>query len=72
MAWKDFVPFESSNIATIRYDVEQSTLEVEFRNGGRYHYYDVPEHVAQAFEHAESKGVYLAQNIKGNFRYSRV
>lgn len=72
MAWHEFLPFTSSNISAIRYDVEQSLLEVEFHNGGRYHYYDVPEHVSQAFEHAESKGVFLARNIKGHFRYGKV
>lgn len=72
MAWQDFPPFTSSNISSVRYDSEQSLLEVEFHNGGRYQYYDVPEQVAQAFEHAESKGVFLAQSIKGHYRYSRV
>lgn len=72
MTWQDFTPFTSSNIAAIRYDAEQSLLEVEFLNGGRYHYYDVPEQIAQAFEQAESKGVYLAQSIKGHYRYSKV
>jgi hypothetical protein len=72
MAWRDFAPFTSSNVAAIRYDSEQSLLEVEFLNGARYQYYDVPEQVAQAFEQAESKGVFLAQSIKGHFRYSRV
>lgn len=72
MAWQEFSPFTSSNVASIRYDSEQSLLEVEFLNGGRYQYFDVPEQVAQEFEQAESKGVFLAQRIKGHFRYSRV
>lgn len=71
MAWREFPPFTSSNLSTVRYDQEQSLLEVEFHNGGRYQYYDVPEYVAQAFEQAESKGVFLAHSIKGHFRYSR-
>lgn len=72
MAWREFAPFTSSNLSAVRYDPEQSLLEVEFINGGRYQYYDVPEQVAQAFEQAESKGVFLAHSIKGHFRYSRV
>lgn len=72
MAWREFSSFASSNVAAIRYDPEQSLLEVEFLNGGRFQYYDVPEQVAQNFEQAESKGVFLAQSIKGHFRYSRV
>ncbi|MCF4166652.1 KTSC domain-containing protein [Zavarzinia compransoris] len=71
MAWQEFAPFTSSNIAAIRYDAEQLLLEVEFHNGGRYHYYDVPDQVARSFEQAESKGQYLAAYIKGHYRYSR-
>ncbi|MEI7161904.1 KTSC domain-containing protein [Pectobacterium versatile] len=72
MAWREFAPFMSSNLSAVRYDPEQSLLEVEFLNGGRYQYYDVPEQVSLAFEQAESKGVFLAHSIKGHFRYSRV
>jgi len=72
MAWQEFPPFTSSNVAAIRYEPEQSLLEVEFLNGSRYQYYDVPEQVAQEFEQAESKGIFLAQRVKGHFRYSKV
>lgn len=72
MAWHEFAPFTSSNVAAARYDPEQSLLEVEFHNGGRYHYYDVPQHVADGFEQAASKGEYLATAIKGHYRYSKV
>lgn len=72
MAWHEFAPFTSSNVASVRYDAEQLLLEVEFHNGSRYHYYDVPQQVAQDFERAESKGVFLASTIKGHYRYGRV
>lgn len=71
MAWHDFSPFSSSNVAAVRYDADQSLLEVEFHNGGRYHYYDVPQQVATDFENAASKGSYLADSIKGHYRYSK-
>ncbi|WP_371833210.1 KTSC domain-containing protein [Ferrovibrio sp.] len=72
MAWRDFPSFTSSNIASIRYDAEQSVLEIAFHNGGTYQYYDVPSHVAEDFERAESKGSFLASAIKGHYRYSKV
>jgi hypothetical protein len=72
MAWKEFSPFTSSNIAAIRYDEDQLLLEVEFINNTRYHYYDVRPQVAQAFDQAGSKGAFLASTIKGYYRYSRV
>lgn len=72
MAWQDFAPFTSSNIAAIRYDEDQLMLEVEFLNGTRYHYYEVPAHIALAFDQASSKGSFLASTIKGHYRYGRV
>ncbi len=72
MALNEFAPFTSSNIAAIRYEEDQLLLEVEFLNGSRYHYYDVPPQVAHAFDQAGSKGEFLAASIKGHYRYSRV
>lgn len=72
MAWHEFAPFTSSNIAAIRYEENQLLLEVEFLNGSLYHYYEVPQHVAQALDQAGSKGEFLAASIKGHYRYSRV
>lgn len=72
MAWQEFAPFTSSNIAAIRYDEDQMLLEVEFLNGSRYHYFEVPPQIAQALDQAGSKGGFLAASIKGHYRYSRV
>lgn len=72
MAWQEFNPFTSSNLAAIRYDEDQLLLEVEFLNGGRYNYYEVPPQIAQAFDQAGSKGEFLAASIKGLYRYSKV
>lgn len=62
----------SSNIASIGYDVNSQTLEVEFLSGGVYQYFDVPEQVYTDLMNASSHGQYLAQNIKGHYRYSKV
>lgn len=64
--------FESSNVSRIGYEKNSSTLEVEFHNGGTYQYFDVPEHVWEAFKGADSKGQFLAQNIKGQYRYAKI
>ena len=63
---------ESSNIAGFDYERERQLLIVEFKNGGRYNYFDVPEVVFEGMKAASSKGQFLAQNIKGAFRYARV
>lgn len=63
---------ESSNIAGFDYLPEQKVLIVEFKNGGRYNYYDVPAVMFERMKAATSKGQFLAQNIKNTFRYARV
>jgi len=62
----------SSNIASIGYDADSQTLEIEFLNGGVYQYFDVPQYVHEELMNASSHGQYLAQNIKGVYRYSKV
>jgi hypothetical protein len=47
-------------------------LEIEFLNGGVYQYFDVPQHVYEELMSASSHGQYLASNIKGAYRYSKV
>lgn len=60
----------SSNIREIGY--EGQTLEIEFLDGSVYQYFDVPAHIYQELMAADSHGKYLAANIKGVYRYSRV
>jgi len=62
----------SSNVESIGYDIGSETLEIEFKNGATYQYFDVPENVHNELEHADSVGGYLASRIKGTYRYSRV
>lgn len=66
-----FSDFASSSVYKIGYEVSNSTLEVIFHNGGTYQYLDVPENVWEAFKSAESKGKFLAESIKGQFRYTK-
>lgn len=66
------IPVKSSNLAGIAYDSQQMVLTVWFLNGSIYNYYDVPKAVWTSFQNADSKGKYLAANIKGRFSYERV
>jgi hypothetical protein len=63
---------ESSNIESIGYDSMSQTLEIEFLNGSIYQYFDIPQHIYQELIDADSHGKYLAANIKGHYRYSKV
>jgi len=62
---------DSSNLQSVGYDEESQTLEIEFKNGSCYQYFDVPPYIFDALVNADSPGGYLAENIKGSFRYSR-
>lgn len=62
----------SSNIASIGYDDASATLEIEFKNGSIYQYFDIPQREYDGLMSASSHGSYLAQNIKGRYRYSKV
>jgi hypothetical protein len=66
------ITVDSSNISSIGYDEGSSTLEVEFKNGAVYQYFDVPLNLYEGLKNASSTGQYLAQHIKGYYRYVKV
>lgn len=61
------IPVESSNIKAVGFDADTSTLEVQFTNGGTYVYAPVPLRVFGELLAAESKGSYLASQIKPRY-----
>ena len=65
-------PVTSSSVASIGYDPNTMTLEVEFSDGSVYQYFDVPEPVYQDLMSASSVGTYLNRNIKANYRYAQI
>lgn len=70
MEWIDTQ--DSSNITRVGYDSEHMRMRVEFRGDATYDYFDVPPHIFEQIKQAPSKGRFLADEIKGNFRYARV
>ena len=62
---------QSSNIARFRYEAETLTLEVQFKSGNGYQYFDVPEKVYESFCQADSKGKFFNLEIRGIYRYAR-
>ena len=66
-------PVQSSNIASVGFDLTASILEVEFVKGGIYQYSGVPEYIYQEFMSSGSKGQYFDQNIKkGSYPFAKV
>jgi len=63
---------ESSNLASIGYDAENEILEVEFKHGGVYQYFDVPENVYDELMNADSHGVYFSANIRNDYEYEKL
>ena len=64
------LPVESSSIDSIGY--EKKVLEVEFRNGGVYQYFDVPEEQLVMLMRAGSKGAFFNRNIRGRYASKRL
>ena len=59
----------SSNVASVGYDAETETLEVEFNNGSVYQYLGVPVIVHAELITASSIGRYLNTFVKGTYAY---
>jgi hypothetical protein len=66
-------PVNSSMIASVGYDLEEETLEVEFSaNNEVYQYFNVPYGVYHAFMQARSKGNFMKDNIMEKYDYSKI
>lgn len=66
-------PVDSSNLASVGYEAETSTLEIEFRKSGIYQYFGVQSSVFEGLMAAGSKGQYFDQYIKkAGYPFSKV
>jgi len=64
--------FDSSVLASAAYDGPQSMLQLAFRSGSLYRYFDVDCNVWEALLAAESKGTFFHHAIRGRFRFARL
>lgn len=62
----------SANLQSVGYDAHHQTLEVEFRNGAIYQYYNLPQFMYERLMEASSKGQFFNAQIRNRFPYSRV
>ena len=58
----------SSAISSVGYDPKAKVLELEFSSGGVYDYYEVSRKVYTALMSAESKGRFISEQIRGQYR----
>ncbi len=63
---------KSSNIRKTEYDTESKSLVVEFNNGLRYQYNDVPHQVYTKFRLAKSQGSFFGSEISKKYKYSKI
>ena len=66
------IPVSSSNLASIGYDFQSLTLEIEFKDGSVYQYFDVPDNMYEDLMQAPSKGKFFHAHIKIFYRDTRL
>jgi hypothetical protein len=62
----------STTLVAVAYSADQSHLELEFRDGTAYRFFDVPASCFQQLLASDSKGGYFNSNIRNRFRHQRV
>jgi hypothetical protein len=65
-------PVSSSNLTSVGYDGGSEILEVEFKNGNIYQYYNVPQVMFDALLQAPSVGSFFNANIRNFFSCAKV
>ena len=65
------IPVNSSNIKSVGYDPARKILEIEFRSGSVYRYWNLPQEIYRTLVSAPSIGAFFWQNIRDNEQYPR-
>jgi hypothetical protein len=63
---------KSSNIKKTEYDTETKKLVVEFNNGFKYEYDDVPHQTYTKFRMSESQGKFFTTEISKAYKYKKL
>ena len=63
---------ESSNLESVGYDYKLGTLEIEFKVGSVYQYFNVPASDFDQLMATPSKGSYFDEHIKNNYQFQKV
>ena len=69
---KIFNEIQSSNIRKSEYDTETKKLIVEFNNGQRYEYDEVPHQLYTSFRTSESQGKFFSSKISRTYKYVKL
>ena len=63
---------QSSNVKKTEYDTETKKLVVEFNNGHKYEYDEVPHQVYTQFRMAESQGKFFSSKIVKTYTHKKI
>jgi hypothetical protein len=63
---------QSSNIKKTEYDTNSKKLIVEFNNGLKYEYDEVPHQLYTQFRMSESQGKFFTSKISKTFKYKKI
>ena len=63
---------QSSNLVKTEYDTSTKKLVVEFKNGMKYEYDDVPHQSYTQFRSAQSQGNYFNTQIAKKYKYKKL
>lgn len=63
---------QSRDIAIIGYEAAERLLEVAFRSGHVYRYYEVPAETHRGFLDAASHGLFFKEKIRDVFRHEKI
>jgi len=69
----NFLTVKSSNVSSVGYDEKNAILEIRFRSGGHYRYYDVKREVFDKIGVAESVGKFVNESVvRGGYKHLKV
>ena len=63
---------KSSNIKRTEYDTETKKMIVEFNNGFKYEYDEVPHQLYTQFRMSESQGKFFTSKIAKSYKYKKI
>lgn len=69
---KIFNEIKSSNLKKTEYDTGTKQMIVEFNNGSKYEYSEVPHQIYTKFRMSESQGKYFSSEIAKKYKFKKL
>ena len=69
---KIFNEIKSSNLKKTEYDTETKQMIVEFNNGSKYEYSEVPHQIYTKFRLSESQGKFFSTEIAKKYKFKKL